>query len=244
MLKKLYTLLLLFIFIQPSFSQELGFDPYRDLQSAPTLSLNGRQGEVNVTDIKGSPFLNDEFDRGYVYDTNKDLKSELFLRYDIFNDVIELLPGRNATTIMKLKRTTNFEYSINGEKFVLIQAPSVINKNQYVTGNGYVSEIKSFDDELVLYKRYMKEYRPGKKAETMYDQDKPASLKNDFFYILKDGNNYIELEPHKRRIVDAFPNNVQGNIKRFIKSNRYKFRGEDKEVEEEIVDIIDFYSSL
>lgn len=244
MLKKTLLIILLMT-IQFSMSQETGFDAYRDLKSAPTLQL-GSDGkvEVDLTSIKGSPFLNDDFVEGFIYDSKKDTKTELFLRYDVFNDIFEILLGRNMSSIKTLKRSTNFEYILNDEKFVLIQSPSIINKKQYVTGNGYVAEVKNFNNDLALYKRYMKEYRPPVKAETMYDLDKPAVLVNEFFYILKDKNSFTELESHKKRILDGFPKKYQKELNKFIKSNKFKFRGDDDNVEKQIIELIQHYSEI
>lgn len=239
--KFIFTLII--ICFQFSYSQETSFDPYRDLQSAVNLQL-GSGENPDLTNIKGSPFLNDDFVKGYIYDSNKDIKSELFLRYDVFNDIFEILLGRNTTSIKKLKRSTNFEYFLNDEKFVLIQAPSVINKNQYVTSNGYVAEIKKINEDLILFKRYMKEYKPPIEAKTMYDTDKAAYIKNDEYYIIKIDGKYEELELNRRKILDAFPDKYQKELKRFLKTNGIKFRGDDEEIEKEILDLLEHFQFL
>jgi hypothetical protein len=238
-----YVLIFLFVF-QFSLSQETGFDFYRDLTNGATFQYNP-EVTVKNSEVEGSFFMNDEFIKGVVYDSYKDTKTELYLRYDVFNDIFEIQLNKNESSIKKLKRSTNFEYILGDEKFVLIQAPSVINKEHYVSGNGYVSEIKKFTDkDVALYKRYIKKYSPPVKAETMYDRDKPGILRNRSYYILKNDNTYKEIDLKKRKVLDAFPKAYQRKLKKFMKSNKLKFRGSDDEEEKQAIKLVKYFSEI
>ena len=244
----MYRVLTLFfglLFLSPSFAQVsemMGFRDYRDIADAYYMKLK-ENSKFKIEDIEGSPFLKEDFSLGYIIDTKAENKAQTYLRYDVYNDVFEIRLDPNTESLKTLKRTPRYKYNIGGETFVLINSPQVINENHYTSGNGYVVELTPTDAEAVLYKRYFKELNSGSKALTSYQQDIPPSISSDIRFIIKFKDKYVKADDHKRKILDAFPDN-QKKIKKYIKNKGFKFRGSDKEVENQMVQVVRYYNSL
>jgi len=242
---KFLTLLFCITYFLPSnaqISEMMGFRDYRDIADAYFMRLK-ENSKFDISDIEGTPFLSEDFQTGYIIDTKSDNKAQTFLRYDVYNDVFEIRLDPNSESLKTLKRTPRYQYIINNEKFILIQSADAINEEHYKSGNGYVVELTSPKANAVLYKRYFKELKSGSKALTSYQEDIPPSIKSGVRYIIKFGDDYVKAESHKRKILDAFPDH-QKEMKKFIKDKKFKFRGSDREIKNEMVQVVRYYNSL
>lgn len=238
-------LLLSILFFMPAkaqVSEMMGFRDYRDIADAYYLRLK-ENSKFQVEDINGSPFLYDDFKKGYIIDEKSDNKAQTYVRYDVYNDVFEIRLNPNAEALKTLKRTPRYQYVINNEKFVLIESVEAINEEHYTSGNGYVVELTSPESEAVLYKRYYSDINSGSKALTSYQKDIPPSIKSRDRYIIKFGDNYVRAEDHKKKILDAFPDHKK-EIKKYIKNKNFKFRGSDEEIQNQMVQVVRYYNSL
>lgn len=201
--------------------------------------------KISNEDIDGSPFLYENFTYGKIIDLSQDKTIEALMRYDVYQDRFEIMVADDSENIKVLKRSNNYEYVLNREKFVLIQSEEAINEIHYNVGNGYVVELTSPENsEAALYKRYSKKLIQGKKAKTTYQQDTPPKIENDVRYIIKFGDEFVRVEDHKRKILDAFPKDKQKDIKDYIKSKKFKFRGSEQEIQNEMVQVVRYYNTL
>ena len=218
-----------------------GITTYRNI--AQTFFIKSDNNTYDINEISGSPFLNKNFNKGYVLNTNSNNKVQTYLRYDIYNDLFEIKLDSNSESLKTLERSVNYEYLLNGEKFVLIESSNVINENHYTTGNGYVVELIPSIDRVGLYKRYSSKLIPGKKATSSYGKDTKPSIRNSVKYFLKLQEKFVQVEDHKRRILDAFPDN-QKKLKKYIKGKGFKFRGSDRKIQNQMVKVVRYYNSL
>lgn len=243
-MKKILTLLIAFTFISNSFGQAelMGFRDYRDIADSFYMKFEGND-KFDIEDVKGTPFLIEDFSSGYIVDTKESNKAQTFLRYDVYNDIFEIQLDPNDESLKTLERSPRFEYMLNGEKFVLIQTDA-LNVEHYTSGNGYAVELSSPEADAVLYKRYYKELNQGRKGATSYQADIPPSISNNVMYIIKIGNSFAQAEDNRKKILDAFPSDKQSAIKKFIKSKNFKFRGDEKEIQNEMVQVVRYYNSL
>ncbi len=242
---KFLVFLFCFSFFAPTnaqVSEMMGFRDYRDIADAYFMKLK-ENAKFDISDIEGSPFLNEDFQIGYIVDTKSDNKAQTYLRYDVYNDVFEIRLDPNSESLKTLKRTPRYKYKIGNETFVLIESQEAINEEHYISGNGYVVELTSPEAGAVLYKRYFKELKSGSKALTSYQEDIPPSIDSDSRYIIKFGNAFVRAEDHRKKILDAFPDH-QKEIKKYIKDKGFKFRGDEKEVQNQMVQVVRYYNSL
>jgi hypothetical protein len=243
-MKKIFLLGLLVTFCLPTFAQVsemMGFRDYRDIADAYYVKLR-ENAKFDINDIKGSPFLSEEFQFGNILDNNSMKKVETYLRYDIYNDVFEIQLDTRSDKINTLERTQNFDYYLNDEKFVLIKS-NVLNVEHYTSGNGYVVELIPENVNAALYKRYYVELKSGSKALTSYQEDIPPSIRKKEMYIVKINEDYYELEKDRKDVIDAFPD-FKDKLKKYIKEKKFKFRGDDREVQNQMVQLVRYYNSL
>jgi len=241
---KFITLALGLTFMTTSFGQAelMGFRDYRDIADSFYMDFEGTD-KFDIEDIEGTPFLKEDFGYGYIVDTTVKNKTQTFLRYDIYNDIFEIRLDPNDKSLKTLERSPRFQYVIDGEKFVLIQTDA-LNEEHYTSGNGYAVELTAPEGQAVLYKRYYKKLKPGSKGATSYQADIPPRISSKIMYLIKFGDTYVRAEDHRRRILDAFPSDKQSAIKKFIKSKKFKFRGDDEDIEKEMIQVVRFYNSL
>lgn len=227
------------------YAQGIGseFNP-SDLQSINTYnSLNTNSGLVDLDNISGSPYLKENFQNGKIIENENDQVVTTYLRYNIFEDKFEIKPNLNDDKILALKRSSNYEFVYYGDKVQLVLNSKLFKGKS----NGYVfTVLDSQNDEYNLYKIYSQDFTEPKKAKTSYDTDKPGRLDtNTMYYISKDiGKDFTELEVNRRKILDAFEPKLKSEMKDYMKSNKYKLRGNDTEVENELINIISHYNSL
>ena len=214
-----------------------------DLQNMNSNLLDTDSGVINVNDIEGSPYLNIEFRKGRITEKENGQVIEAYLRYNIFEDKFEIKPSLNDDKVFALKRSSNYEYIYDNSEVQLIANNKLFNKS----GNGFVFVLLRHENNLYnLYKKYDQKFTAAEKGKTPYDADKPASLKTNLsYYISKDiSKGFIELEVNRRKILDAFEPNLKSEMKDYMKSNKYKLRGNDTEVENELINIISHYNTL
>ena len=240
-----FKLSIILLIVNPVFAQDLGMMGYRDYRSVTDLNYIKSVGNqtYKLNEVSGSPFFNENFKSGHVIDIESDNKVKTFLRYDVYNDLFEIKLDLNSESIKILERSQNYQYTLNNEKFVLIKYPQVINEGHYISGNGYVVELTNPSKKAILYKRYYVDFNEGRKATSSYDKDTPPSLDLDKRFIIKFNDEYVKAEDHKRKILDAFPDK-QKEIKKFIKSKNFKFRGDDSKVQMQMIETVKHYNSL
>lgn len=242
-MKKIIRLSLILFCVSLNAQIGIEFNP-SDLQSVNTYnSLNTKSGFIDIDDIIGSPYLDDNFKNGKIIETVNNQIVNTHLRYSIFQDKFEIRPNLNEDKTLALKRSSNYEFIYDGIKVNLV----LNNKLFQEKDNGYVFLLlESENDGYNLYKRYTQNFTPPKEAKTSYDTDKPARLDTDIHYFISKNitKDFIELDDHRRRILDSFDSNLKSEMKDFMKSKNYKLRGVDAEIENQMIEIISHYNSL
>lgn len=220
----------------------MGYRDYRDIADAYFMDFKGTD-KFDIKDVKGSPFLIENFSTGYIIDTKASNKAQTNLRYDVYNDVFEIQLNPGDGSLKTLERTPRFEYMLNNEKFVLVETKA-INVEHYTSGNGYVVELTSPEAGATLYKRYYKELKPGAKATTSYQADTPPSISSKILYLIDIDSKFVVAEDHRKKVLDAFPSNKQSELKDFIKNKSLRFKGSDKDIQNDMIQLVRYYNSF
>lgn len=242
-MSKSLTLILILCLTASSYSQILRESfGYIDFTNVHAINYSSYEGRF-LDEIDGSLYLNENIDKGYFLDTALKNKVQVNLRYDSFNDVFKIYPDLNSEEFKLLERTSRFAYELNGERFIIITS-DVLNVGHFKHGKGYVVELTNPLDGVALYKRYHKKLDSGSVAASSYENDIFPSLNPDIFYIIEIDGQYLRIEAHKKKILEVFPKNKQNKIKEYIKSQDIKFKGNDKEVENQMIKVISYYNTI
>jgi len=191
-----------------------------------------RQKVVNrnlPSNTKGSPYYNDSFILGKVY-TNENKFFEALLRYDAYNDEMQMKQNGNIIALLKFE---NGKVEIDNKTYEALSYTDDKGSNEI----GYFENLtKPGNTKLLLHKS--KKFVEGTKAQNSYTSDKPAMFKDDInYYLNKEGTlNLIKLS--KKNILKLLSDKKK-ELDSYVSENKLKLRDEL-----DFVQLINFYNSL
>ena len=216
------------VFAQFSLSYELKetADFYRMNQ---LLNKSGNT-DLLLKDIKGSPYLNNEFVNGTIYTTMKTKYNDVPLRYNLYNDDLEF--KNPAGEVLALAKPEIVEYAVFGDNQLVYCSYSVGNKPK----KGFLV-LKQEGNAALLSKVsviYQEPAEPG-----AYKEAEPAKFvhRADEHYI-RVGSEMALPVSNKKSVLEAFPDN-QDKIEDFISKNKIKLNKP-----EGLAEVVKFYNSL
>lgn len=190
--------------------------------------------ELEFSSIEGSPYANETFLLGTIYQEDKSVYNSLLLRYNIFSDEIELKRSENSadTSYDALIKDPKSTIKIANTIYTFVPFEGSLEKGHYFA---VLSEEKAFD----LYKKTEVDYTPPYVAKTSYERNRPARFtqKNTYYLVSKTGTFY-ELPNSKSKIIKVM-NSKQVEVKSFIKKNNLDFKSET-----DLVKLVRYYNSL
>jgi hypothetical protein len=184
--------------------------------------------------VEGSPYANENFLPGSIYQGDKLVYKDVLLRYNIFSDEIEIKKSENSTdeSYDALMRDPDTFVKFGNSIYVFVPFEGSIEKGHYFS---VVSEERTFD----LYKKAEVTYTPPVPARTSYDRDRPAQfiLENTFYLVSKSGV-FFELPNSKSKIIKVM-SKKEAEIKSYIKKTKLDFKNE-----KDLVKLVKYYNSL
>lgn len=216
------------VFAQFSISYELKetADFYRMNQ---LLNKSGNT-DLLLKDIKGSPYLNNEFVSGTIYTTMKTQYKDVPLRYNMYNDDLEF--KNPAGEILALAQPEIVEYAVFGDYRLVY--------SNYLSGTkqkkGLLVLIEDGKAKLLskVSVLYQEPTEPG-----AYKEAEPAKFvrRADELYI-RVGSEMALPVSNKKSVLETFPDN-RDKIEDFISKNKIKLNKP-----EGLTAVIKFYNSL
>lgn len=193
---------------------------------------NGPTGaSLDLKKVKGSPYLNNDFEDGQVYINSKVKSLGYRLRYNIYTDEFEIF-NSEKNKIVALFKTSDYICKIKGVTYKYFSYTDV-NANEK---DGYFVELLTA--KIPLYLKYRSVYHPAQPSDNPLSYDKPASFSTSKdYYLLKDGK--MQLLPTKKsKFFPVFGQN-QNKIKQFVKKNKLKISKE-----KDLIKIVQYYNTL
>lgn len=167
----------------------------------------------NMNAVQGSPYLNEEFQRGTaVVDEKEPLN--VFLRYDVSREIFEIKTEISSNEIFMLPPNQETEYRIAGDKFIY---DNIRSEDKNI--NGYFKEHYSGEQFRLLEKPTVTINEPVE-AKTGYEKDRPAKIVigEEFFVISNDGE-VKNVGLKQRDLKKLFPSN---SAKKYLKENKVR----------------------
>ena len=190
--------------------------------------------EDEFNNIEGSPYANEEFLSGTIFQDNKPVYTNVLLRYNIFSDEIEIKTSANddEDSYGALIKDSEDFVKIFNDIYVFVPFEGSIENGNYFT---VVSEEIVFN----LYKKTEVHYSAPFKARTSYERDKPASFKKKIYYYLVSKNgSFYELPASKSKIIKVM-SKKEKEIKTFIKRNKTNLKAE-----KDLIKLVKYYNTL
>ncbi len=228
-----------------SFSQDTD-EPVTIRFSLPSTGARMQDDRTRIFTIKGSPFLNEEYQIGSII--NGTTIMEAPIRYNAYYDHFQVLDeNKKKGAVLK---SQNVKIKLNGKTYHLLTYEVTVqdkalyylpqNKNQKLNGNkkeGYFCALS--DGETVLYSKTTKRVPKFKLQDHGYTQFAPT----DFvilthYYIKRKHRPAVRVKLSKKEILYAL-NDKYNDVRAYIKKNKLKAK-----TLEEVIQIISYYDTL
>lgn len=180
------------------------------------------------TNVLGSPYLNEEFKMGTVTIKNEE-SYKSYLRYNAYNDEIEMKDGATTTAVMKRDYIT---VRLGADVFS-------IHTYAYEEGvkDGYFNALNEGKAQLLRRRKvYLK---AAQAATSSYSQDKPPKFEmEESFYISINGETAQPVRLNKKGVLSLF-SDYQTDLSSYVKENKMKLKST-----EEVVKLLEYYNTL
>ena len=244
-MKKSYTLLVLSYFIAfyvsaqssaPGSVRAQGSPLERDMALRWLNNANNmnraRGTKLDLNDIEGSVYYNDQFVKGDVFYLDK-LFDSYPMRYNAYSDEIEIR-RTEASALESVYKSTSLTCIIDNERYIYAK---------YFDNNGEVKEgyIIRLNEgpKYVLFEKKSKVYKEGKKATTSMHPTYPPKFEDKHnYYISTDGEYPIHFKGSKKELTAIFGSDMASELKSFIKENKIKLNNE-----QDLIKLMDFVNS-
>jgi hypothetical protein len=184
-------------------------------------NFNKLYSNVDLSKIEGSPYMNNEFQLGKVYNRITKNVSNFLLRYNIYNDEIQIKVNDNNTSRVLIKSNDYFVIFNNSQIFY----------EKYLVNNkietGYFI-LKYTGKSLRLFEKKNKIFQDAKPSKDSFHNSIPAKFKDNSSYYIKSINDEIlhPVSSSKKAVLDNFPNHEK-ELKTYIKSEKINLKDEN-----------------
>ena len=218
MIKKIFLLIGVFFFIQ-SHAQIVGEN---QLGNGFILTK-----EKNL-EVEGSPYLNEEFNRGKIFIGNKE-PLNVYLRYNVLDEAMEVKVDPQNEDIYTFSSNGKIQYEL---------ANGLFSKDMLTVDGekiyGIFKELYAGNKIRLLEKSVAKKTEPVV-AVSSYDSDKPGRIIIDQRYFVEDNDGMVrEVETRNRTLKKVFRSK---EVKKYLKDNRVRSV-------EDLQRFVRFYDSL
>lgn len=226
-MKYFIIILLIINFDQPIFSQSIGANGVRSDSRINDLfeDLKNKVKKPSNKNFKivGSPYFNVSFELAEIEYFGKDLNEKIYLRYNAFNDEMELSLNSSSTDSDNiLIKNNKVSCVINNEKYKYVE----FTPENSISITGYLSILHE-GEILTLYERKQKIYMEATKARTSLERSFPARYtdKIQYYFSINNGS-ILEIKLNKKDLLSKL-NIYSENIKEYQKLNKIKIRSKE-----------------
>jgi hypothetical protein len=196
-------------------------------------SSNGSQLELNLYQnssvtigedtraYKGSPFVNEDLVEG-VITTGEGNQQVFYMRYNVLDERIEFSKNNDLTTLKALPKTKDLVILLDGKTYQYLNVGNL--------PSSYYEIIKAFDKDTLLLVKHSKRIQEVQNKSSYNSSQKSKLVSSDEIYFLSN-EKAVEIDNHKRRSLNAFPESSQSELKDYIKEKKIRFSDDYKGLE-------------
>jgi hypothetical protein len=178
--------------------------------------------------IQGTPYTDDIYKMGLASVNGK--KIRLLMRYDAYNDQIELIDKKQKS--FNLLKKMNIDAEFEGRTYKVVELLDN-GKNELVYANPLI------EGDVVLYFKPRKVFVQAQKPETGYDEYIPPKFKDDSTYLIqRKGEAAEEIRLAKGPLI-KFLRDKAPQLRKYISSEAL-----DLKDEADATKLIQYYNSL
>jgi len=182
----------------------------------------------------GSPYEDATFNPGMLYNDDETFQVNLFARYNIMDDVIEIknTVSDHDSLIKFLIKTPDLSLKIDEKVYDFVPFSGNIEDGAYF-------EILFRGNNVDLYKKHSKKFIEGRIARTSYEVDFPQRFvdENAYFFVTNEGK-MIEFPSSSNKKLDVIPYKKQ-ELNKYIKEKKLQINEE-----KDLINLIRYLDSL
>lgn len=219
---KVYVFILFFMTGLSIISADQSEDVFFTVASAKNLDQNIRSnssnGNVDLSDIKGSPYEHEAFMPGKAVSKKLNNSKPCLLRYNIYNDIIEIKDNGNPVGLIK---SLSIYAVINDIEY---HYKDFIDENNKASEGYFI--LLSRGAIINLYLRKTKTFNEAVKAESSYSKDKPAAFVDSQSYYFKKHDVLLPFPHKKKELFKLFPE-YEPELNRYLKEEKINPKSEE-----------------
>lgn len=223
-----------FLLIFANFSDAQVFLDYNSQETIDFFKTNkfisGSGSSSAESNIKGSPYLNDEFFFGSIYTYEKQSFSDIPLRYNIYNDDLEFKTP--AGQVQALATPDIVELAVFGSTQMVYLPYEIKSKPKK---GFFIIMVKG---KASLYSKPAVMFKEATTPGAYKDPEPPKFVRKSDDYYLHFESEEAKLVGNKKELIAAFPDN-KDKIKSFISKNKIK-----SNKPEDLKELVEYYNSL
>jgi hypothetical protein len=201
-----------------------------DLMNSVELHYGEGRSVSGGKEIEGSPYLNDEFTEGVVVTTSKIRYEGVPLRYNIYNDQIEIRSGDGQTVGLAVPEVVE---KLEFGEYQLEYVPYMIARK--VSRSFFVVEEEGY---ATLYSKPRIQFVEAKPAGAYQDPQPPRFVKRSDEYYIRLGREPAIPVFSKKDIETFFPDHKK-EVESFIKKNNVR-----PNKPETLKELVQYYNSV
>lgn len=194
---------------------------------------NDNSNNIDLSTIKGSPYENQKFQYGKVQNKLSGKSQSLYLRYNVFNDVIEIKENMFDPKTIGLIKSLNIYATINKQEYHY----EIFTDKNSNTNEGYFLLLSKGTNNN-LYLRKNKKFKEKVKAKDSFRKDIPATFIDSESYYIKKGRILFPVSTKKKEYLQQF-SEKETELKKYIKSEKINLKNKD-----DLIKIFKYYDSL
>jgi hypothetical protein len=188
---------------------------------------------MGYDEVRGTPYLFEEFHNGSLYFTNRTKISGLKINYDCINrDILFEWEGKNYS----IGRNDIEYFTISTD-----QTDSILLFKRIFLPQAREQEYLEilYDARSYLFKRYLKDFQEAEvKSPYQVSRDYNEYINKVEYFVKLDGNDIQILKPKKKAVLKVFPDNTD-SIEQFMKEEHINLKDET-----DLVRLIKFYDDM
>lgn len=181
---------------------------------------SGINSNIDLSTVKGSPYENKNFQLGKAVNREVGEPTNYYLRYNVYNDVIELKKNNSDTDIGGLIKSENIYAIINNREY---HYKKYIDNKSNIK-EGYFILLKK-GNHSSLYLKKLKDFKDKVLPKDNFEKEKPATFTDDQTYYIQKGDVLVHVASRKKKFLEQFPE-ISKELGKYIKSEKINLKQE------------------
>ncbi len=152
---------------------------------------------IPLNEMEGSPYMEETFRNGQIFEADSS-RGNYLLRYNIFNDVMEVL--MDDKDIMELRKERDVKVFLSNKPYKVYH---------YISPEGEPSrgyfEILEDGQRVDFLRKYFRVFEPGERAKTSFHVEKKPRFEasEEYYFYFNNENVPVEIKKLKKKYVTS-----------------------------------------